>query len=216
MIRCETEVVEETRQNFASTSVTPPAPLPLAPISRSSSLYHGTLNTPTPATQNINNNAFNTSRSSRLPRRLLAAHEIFAEPTDPNAPLSPAPSRGEDPSTSFSYIHAPESSVPVLPSIRVLMQTPRRRRATISTRSPAQTRTGSAASDIFDGSPSKRKEKSKSQSNLDKHIKDIAKLELELNRGKQMRCRLSVVHRWVHPHIYSSRVLSLAKVVGCP
>ncbi|KAH0831882.1 hypothetical protein J3R83DRAFT_12756 [Lanmaoa asiatica] len=178
-------VVEETRQNFASTSVTLPAPLPLASISRSSSQYHGTPNTPTLATQNNNNNSntLNTSRSSRLPRRLLAANEIFTEPTNPDAPLSPEPSRGEDPSMSFSYIQAPESSVPVLPSISVLMQTPRRRRATISTRSPAQMRTGSATSGIFDGSPSKRREKSKSQSNLDRHIQDIAKLELELNRA---------------------------------
>lgn len=186
MIRCETEVVEETCQNFASTSVTSPVPLPLASISRSPS-QHGILNTPTPANQhNSNHNiTLNTNRSSRLPRRLLAANEIFANPTDPDAPLSPAPARGEDPSTSFSYIHAPESSMPVLPSISVLMQTPRQRRATISTRSPAQTKTGLTTSDFSDGSPSKRREKSKSQSNLDRHIQDVSKLELELNRGKQ-------------------------------
>jgi hypothetical protein len=190
-------VVEETCQSFASTSVIPPAPLPLAPLSRSSSQYHGTLNTPTSAIQNNSNhsNSFNASRSSRLPRHLLAANEIFAEPTDPDAPLSPAQSRGEDPSASFSYVHAPESSVPVLPSISAIMQTPRRRRATISTRSPAQTMTGPAASDIFDGSPSKRREKSKSQSNLDRHIQDMSKLELELNRGEQCCARRSsVVH----------------------
>ncbi|KAG8214433.1 hypothetical protein J3R82DRAFT_9456 [Butyriboletus roseoflavus] len=179
------KVVEETRQNFASTSVTSPAPLPLAPMSRSSSQYHGTLNTPTPATPNNNNsnNTLDMSRSSRLPRQFLAANEIFAESTDPGAQLSPAPSRGEDPSTSFSYSHAPESSVPVLPSINVLMQTPRQRRATISTRSPAQTKTDSAASGFFDGSPSKRREKSKSQGNLNRHIQDIAKLELELDKA---------------------------------
>lgn len=201
MIRCETEVVEETRQNFArqnfsSTTVTPPAPLPISAISRSSSSFHGTLNSPAPATQNNNNNhnnTVNTSRSSRLPRRLLAANEIFSQSTDPDAPLSLAQSRGEDPSTSFSYIHAPEPSVPVLPSISVLLQTPRRRRATISTRSPAQTKTGSTASDVFDSTPSKRREKSKSHSNLDKHIKDITKLELELNKGRcesSERCTL--------------------------
>ena len=182
--------MEETCQNFASTSVTTPAPLPLAPLSRSSS-HHGILNTPTPAAHS----SFNASRSSRLPRRLLAANEIFAEPTDPDAPLSPAQSHGEDSSTSFSYIHAPESSVPVLPSISVIMQTPRRRRATISTRSPAQTRTGSGSSGVFDGSPSKRREKSKSQSNLDRHIQDVAKLEFELNRGEQYcASQPSVVH----------------------
>ena len=187
-------MVEETCQNFASTSVTTPAPLPLAPLSRSSSQYHGTLNTPMPGIQNnINNNSFNASRSSRLPRRLLPANEIFAVSTDPDAPLSPAQSRGEDPSTSFSYTHAPES-VPGLPSISAIMQTPRRRRATISTRSPAQTTTGPTASGIFDGSPSKRREKSKSQSNLDRHIQDVSKLESELNRGEQYcTLQLSVV-----------------------
>ena len=182
-------MVEETRQNFASTSVTPPAPLPLAPLSRSGSGYHSTLTTPTSTTLNSNNNTntLNASRSSRLPRRLLAANEIFAESTDSNAPLSPAPSRGEDPSTSFSCVHASESSVPVLPSTSMLMQTPRRRRATISTRSPAQVKSGLTASDIIDGSPSKRREKSKSQSNLGRHIQDVAKLELELNKGEQCR-----------------------------
>ncbi|KAF8125694.1 hypothetical protein EV363DRAFT_617266 [Boletus edulis] len=179
------KVVEETCQNFASTSVIPPAPLPLRSLSRSSSQYHGTSTTPISTIQisNNNNNTLNASRSSRLPRRLLAANEIFAESTDPSAQLSPAPSRGEDASSSVSYIHAPEPSALALPSISMVMQTPRRRRATISTRSPAQTRAGSTTSDIFEGSPSKRREKSKSQSNLDRHIQDVAKLELELNKA---------------------------------
>ncbi|KAF9220880.1 hypothetical protein BS17DRAFT_786121 [Gyrodon lividus] len=181
------KVVEETRQNFASTGVTPPAPLPLAPTSRSSSQQqqHATPNNTIISQININNTTYNTTRSSRLPRRLLAANEIFAESADPGAPLSPGRSRSEDQSTSFLYIDTSESSVPVLPSISVLMQTPpRKRRATISTRSPSQLKSVTTHDGIFEsGSPSKRREKSKSQSNLDRHIRDVAKLEMELNRA---------------------------------
>ncbi|KAG9315954.1 hypothetical protein JVU11DRAFT_3608 [Chiua virens] len=177
------KVVEETCQNFASTSITPPAPLPIAPVSRSSSLHYGTLNNSMPAIQSNSSNALVVSRSSRLQRRLLAANEIFAEPTGPDAPLSPAPSRGADASVSFSYVHTSKSSVPVFPSISVPMQTPRRRRATISTGTPTEGKAGPARTDFVDASPSKRREKSKSQSNLDRHIQDVAKLELELHRA---------------------------------
>ncbi|KIK98777.1 hypothetical protein PAXRUDRAFT_133501, partial [Paxillus rubicundulus Ve08.2h10] len=180
------KVVEETCQKFASTSVKPPAPLPLAPMSRSSQQQqHATPNNTIISQNNNHNTTFNTARSSRLPRRLLAANEIFAESTDPDAPLSPGRSHSEDQSRSFSYIDTPESSVPVLPSISVLMQTPPRpRRATISTRSPAQLKSETTDDGVFEGGgPLKRREKSKSQSNLDKHIRDVAKLEMEVDRA---------------------------------
>ncbi|KAH7885444.1 hypothetical protein F5I97DRAFT_1390461 [Phlebopus sp. FC_14] len=63
-------------------------------------------------------------------------------------------------------------------------RTPRRqRRATISTRSPAQVKNDAADDGVFEsGSPSRRREKSKSQGNLDRHIRDVAKLELELSK----------------------------------
>lgn len=182
------KVVEETRQNFASTSIVEPTALPLVPVSRSSSQNNR-------LRQSQHNNNSNTTRSSRLPRRHLPANQIFAEMTDPNAPLSPA--RG-DQSMSFSYIDAPESSCPVLPTLSVLGQTPpRQRRATISTRSPAQEKDKSGEDDMLSiGTPSKRREKSRSYGNLDRHIRDVAKLEMELNAGtpaKPTAPRLSAV-----------------------
>ncbi|KAI6098294.1 hypothetical protein EDD16DRAFT_1527318, partial [Pisolithus croceorrhizus] len=183
------KVVEETRQNFASTSIAEPTALPLVPVSRSSSQ-----NNHLRQSQRNNNNS-NTTRSSRLPRRHLPANQIFAETTDPNAPLSPACG---DLSMSFSYIDAPESSCPVLPTLSVLCQTPpRQRRATISTRSPAEQRNKSGEDDMLSvGTPSKRREKSRSHGNLDRHIRDVAKLEMELNANtsqKQAAPRLSAV-----------------------
>ncbi|KAG2121098.1 hypothetical protein DEU56DRAFT_873834 [Suillus clintonianus] len=164
-------VVEETRQNFAfaSNNITSPPALPLSPpISRSNSQVHA-LNA-------------NTSRSSsRLPRRTLAANEIFCN--DPNAPLSPGRSALADQSNSFSGYISPDDSGfsqrAGVPTINVLAQTPRRqRRATISTRSPK------VDENDMDGlgSPSKRREKSRSQGNLDRHIRPVDKLEFDLTR----------------------------------
>ncbi|KAG6330771.1 hypothetical protein ID866_8318 [Astraeus odoratus] len=181
------KVVEETRQNFASTSVTQPTALPLVPVSRSSSQNNHLRNS-----QNTN---YNTTRSSsRLPRRHLPANQIFAELTNPDAPLSPA---SKDRSMSFSYVDVPESSCPVLPTLSVLAQTPpRKRRATILTRSPAQEKKAGDESDALSPSPSRQREKSRSYGNLDRHIRDVAKLELELNMdtvSKPATQRLSAV-----------------------
>ena len=172
-------VVEETRQNFASTSVTQPPALPLAPATRSSSQNQSQSNQ---LGSSQNTNANNTGRSSRLPRRHIPANQIFAELDTPDAPLSPA---SQEKSMSFSYIDMPESSCPVLPSLSVLAQTPRRqRRATISTPSPAPERSRRGDDNVFDaGTPSKKREKSRSIGNLDRHIRDVVKLELELNTG---------------------------------
>jgi hypothetical protein len=162
-------VVEETRQNFAfaSTSIAPPPALPLSPpISRSNS-------------QALNANA--SRSSSRLPKRMLAANEIFCN--DPNAPLSPGRSALADQTNSFSgYMSHDNSGFTQragVPTINVLAQTPRRqRRATISTRSPKVDE-----NDIDGlGSPSRRREKSRSQGNLDRHIRPVDKLEFDLTR----------------------------------
>ncbi|KAG2138634.1 uncharacterized protein EDB93DRAFT_1090613 [Suillus bovinus] len=162
-------VVEETRQNFAfaSTSITPPPALPLSPpISRSNS-------------QALNANI--SRSSSRLPKRMLAANEIFCD--DPNAPLSPGRSALADQSNLLSGYMSPDNSGFTqragVSTINVLSQTPRRqRRATISTRSPK------ADENDMDGlgSPSKRREKSRSQGNLDRHIRPVDKLEFDLTR----------------------------------
>jgi hypothetical protein len=168
-------VVEETRQNFAfaSTSIAPPPALPLSPpISRSNS-------------QALNANA--SRSSSRLPKRMLAANEIFCN--DPNAPLSPGRSALADQTNSFSgYMSHDNSGFSQragVPTINVLAQTPRRqRRATISTRSPKVDE-----NDIDGlGSPSRRREKSRSQGNLDRHIRPVDKLEFDLTRGGSSAC----------------------------
>lgn len=113
---------------------------------------------------------------------MLAANEIFCY--DPDAPLSPGLSALADQSNSFSgYISPNDSGFPqpaALPTINVLAQTPRRkRRATISTRSP---KVDENDMDTL-ASPSKRREKSRSQGNLDRHIRPMDKLEFDLAIG---------------------------------
>jgi len=63
---------------------------------------------------------------------------------------------------------------------------PRPRRATITTRSPAALKE-QASFDVDTGSPSKRKEKSKSQGNLLRPIATIDRLELELQKGMSLK-----------------------------
>jgi serine/threonine-protein kinase GIN4 len=161
------EVVEDARQKFASTSVTPLPPLPLAPLSRS-------------ASQNRNH------ANSRLPRKALAANQIFADhgPSDQTAsfstsphtqqgtrvvasdrPLPQLPSESLDPSAAEGALHSPQ----------------RTRRATVSTRSPEPINTQDDF-DLLTGSPSKRKEKCKSHGNLVQPISPISKLEFELQK----------------------------------
>ena len=152
------EVVQDARQNFASTSVTPLPPLPLAPLSRSASQTH---------------------RISRLPRKVLAANQIFTD----DGPIDQTTSF----STSTSTPHgASDRPLPQLPSenIEAITHSPQRtRRATVSTRSPDPV----PPKDTFDistGSPSKRKEKCRSHGNLAQPISPIARLEFELQRRK--------------------------------
>lgn len=171
-----TEVVEDAKQNFASSSSAqnlplPPIPLPLAP--------------------NVSHN-----RSSRLPRRVLAASQIFQ--ADENGNVSPMDqtmisteksvclsandtSRGSTnsflvstepktpPAHGKSHLQIPEIHTPL-----------RQRRATVSTRSPEP------AEQVLDieASPSKQKERSRSYGNLfQMHIAPISLLEAELSKS---------------------------------
>ena len=209
-----TEVVEDAKQNFAAaSSTTKDLPLPALPLPLSRT-----------ASQ---------SRTSRLPRRVLAASQIFQE--DENGNLSPMgdqtmnsmyldTSRASiSPVADPSSPAAPASSVrgsrtsvePVVSPLplakkatndvqeehegrnQLQMRIPeihtpsRQRRATVSTRSPEPAE--SQARPVFDdapllspadgGSPSKRKEKSKSHGNLfQRHIAPILVLEAELSK----------------------------------
>ncbi|KAG1807383.1 hypothetical protein EV424DRAFT_1543927 [Suillus variegatus] len=147
--------VEEMLQNlaFASTSITLPPALLLSPLISCFSF------------QALNANM--SRSSSRLPRRMLAANEIFEQLVS-------------------GYSISPDDSgftqrAGVL-TINVPAQTPRCQcRATILTCLPK------ADENIMDGlgSPSNfnRREKSWSQGNLDSHIRPIDKLEFDLMRG---------------------------------
>lgn len=173
-----TEVVEDAKQNFASSSSAQDLPLPPLPL---------------PLSCNVSQN-----RSSRLPRRVLAASQIFQADENGNVspmdqtmfstanstylsandtsrgtnppvdtltePKSPSPSRGRK-----SYLQIPEIHTPS-----------RQRRATVSTRSPEPSEQVSG----IEGSPSKQKERSRSYGNLfQRHIAPISLLEAELSRS---------------------------------
>jgi len=178
------EVVEEAKQNFASASVDKELPLPPLPP-------------PLPRTQPH-------SRTSRLPRRVLAASQIFQ--SDENGNITPMTDQSMVSNSNSAFLTAHDIAVPSTPAPVVTrklspdtssaptenrsqaqipdVQTPsrQRRRATVSTGSPMQGRTDGLDAK---GSASTRKEKSKSQSNLlDMHIVPIADLEAELNKSK--------------------------------
>lgn len=177
-------LVEEARQNFASASVDKELPLPPLPP-------------PLPRTQP-------QSRASRLPRRVLAASQIFQ--SDENGNITPMTDQSMlSNNNNSAFLTAHDIAVPSTPAPAIArkfspdtscapseslggpsqaqipdIQTPsrQRRRATVSTGSPMPSRIDAKAS------PSTRKEKSKSQSNLlDMHIVPIADLEAELNKS---------------------------------
>ncbi|KAF8964325.1 hypothetical protein BDZ97DRAFT_899869 [Flammula alnicola] len=176
-----TEVVEDAKQNFASSSSPKDIPLPALPL---------------PLSRNISQN-----RTSRLPRRVLAASQIFQ--TDENGNITPT-----DQTMNSAYITATDISkgsisptaatpAPVTPEVQPSslpaegpsqlqipeIHTPsRQRRATVSTRSP-EPAVPAFDLNIEGGSPSKRKEKSKSHGNLfQRHIAPISLLEAELSK----------------------------------
>ncbi|KAJ7132934.1 kinase-like domain-containing protein [Mycena filopes] len=155
------QVVEDARQNFASSSkdVTPLPPLPLAPLSRAASQTH-------------------TYRSaSRLPRKVLAASQIFADPdSSQNMSLDAAAT-----STVANPLDFSEGTSQILAGLHTPTPT-RPRRATVSARSPDAALDMSLDLDVdLTGSPSKRKEKSRSHADLlERRITPVAQLELEI------------------------------------
>ena len=171
-----TEVVEDAKQNFASSSSAQDLPLPPLPL---------------PLARNASQN-----RSSRLPRRVLAASQIFQ--ADENGNVSPMDltmvstanstylTSNDTSGDSISPVALTESKSPSSVRGKSNLQIPeihtpsRQRRATVSTRSPELTE------QVFDVevSPSKRKEKSRSHGNLfEMHIAPISLLEAELSRS---------------------------------
>ncbi|KIK69680.1 hypothetical protein GYMLUDRAFT_34080 [Collybiopsis luxurians FD-317 M1] len=160
------QVVEDARQTFSSGKENPLPPLPLPPASR----------------PNLSSSQTRSNRSSRLPRRMLAANEIFSDSGDQGAEMSSfvtsvyaSPSTSLAPKNLSDLGASPDLSIPQL-------QTPsRQRRATVSTRSPEPVISGSF--EIENASPSKRKEKSKSHGNLFQlHIAPAAALVAALDK----------------------------------
>jgi hypothetical protein len=157
------EVVEDAQQNFASSSTHYLAPLPPLPLPRSRSA----------------SKIRDTSRSSRLPRKVLAANQIF---TADNTPNSTGTFTADDTTTTTDDSVPSEEPSRILPEIEI--HTPsRQRRATVSGLSletPLNL-------DLETGSPSKRREKSKSHGDLfQRHIAPISFLEAELNKRKRL------------------------------
>jgi serine/threonine-protein kinase GIN4 len=180
LIHC-VEVVEDARQNFAA-SAKVEAPLPSLPAA------------PRKGSHNC------STHSSRLPRKLLAASEIFAEYNNsPQAGTSytantsvvgtseSTSSRGTPPTltdaTSLS-ISSPRTSAPpsrnqlLVPEIHT---PPRKRRATVSDNSPIAIHRDSEMS------PSKIREKSRSHGNLlQQRIASLTQLEAEFNKRESL------------------------------
>ncbi|KAG5653104.1 hypothetical protein H0H81_002251 [Sphagnurus paluster] len=156
------KVVEDARQTFASSSTQELATLPSLPVAPLSRSHSRTGN-----------------RSSRLPRRALAASQIFSAENDQSAlDLSMVAATdnklSKEPTESRAQLQLPEIHTPS-----------RQRRATVSVcSSPEKSpKTPFMGRDVDDVSPSKRREKSKSHGNLFQlHIAPVSLLEAELNK----------------------------------
>ena len=153
------EVVEDARQTFASSSTHQLVTLPSLPVA--------------PLSSSISSNQ--TNRSSRLPRKILAANQIFATENDQSSMdvsgvMSPNLST-ERSSDGPSRLRVPEIHTPSRP-----------RRATVSTCSPEKS-LETANPFLETGSPSKRREKSRSHGNMfQRHIASLSVIEAELNK----------------------------------
>ncbi|KAI0923171.1 hypothetical protein AcV7_005759 [Taiwanofungus camphoratus] len=180
-IRNVERVVEDARQNFAaSTSSAGPLPtLPVAPISCRTSLSR-------------------TNRSSRVPRKILAANQIFIDGFESGSMDQTTTSIDRtsgyfaDEKAGSNTVEVVNDTLPTIPSEQpshvnevqslAVPETPsRRRRATVVTRSPEPLRKR-VSLEINTDSPSKRREKSKSQNDLARPITPVTKLEFELKR----------------------------------
>ncbi|KAL1950380.1 hypothetical protein VTO73DRAFT_5504 [Trametes versicolor] len=194
------KVVDEARQNFAaSTSSGPLPPLPVAPVSRRSSYTSRSAraNRMPRKIMAANQIFVNEYESGVFDRSTLSASASplpspsflntmnFAEHSLPTIP-SEMPSRvshDNDVEHSRSYMGEEQPGRASTSALAVPETPSRKRRATVVTRSPEMKR--KTPSLEIDTSPSKRREKSKSYSELVRPITPITKLEFELERLAQ-------------------------------
>lgn len=231
-----TEVVEDARQNFAAASSTTLPLLPIAPVSRRASAEHRmrpSLASVRSAPSSIPN--ISANQSSRVPRRILAANQIFngeyedvAADNIVNSATLHESTNDNDASVEYrrSWMTPNENAsvgdemyqtIPCIPSeepSRISMFPPsafafgsvvpgtpahHRRRATIVTRSPETNLELKIDTNVAtDISPSKRREKSRSQndlsfSKLGRPITPVTRLEFEIEQRKYYSlCRCCV------------------------
>ncbi|KAI0357501.1 hypothetical protein OH77DRAFT_1588381 [Trametes cingulata] len=211
----EKVVDEARQNFAASTSSAPLPPLPLAPVSRRSSYTNTTMNRSgrgnrvprrilpanqifvdgyEPSTYDRSGTMSPSALGSPLPSPSFLNTMNFAEHSLPTIP-SELPSRvSHEPEEehereherSRSYNAAQVEAGNASGGALMVPETPskKRRRATVVTRSP-ETKRKSRPSLEIDVSPSKRREKSKSHSDLVRPITPITKLEFELERLAQ-------------------------------
>ncbi|KAL5512819.1 hypothetical protein ACEPAG_3085 [Sanghuangporus baumii] len=164
-IRSVEQVVKEAKENFASSSITAPPPLPAPPASRAG-----------------------VARAPRTQRKILPADQIFQEPesisTSPAEPLGrqtpPPPNRGLG---TTAELPLPPKEDPSSPRSR--------RRATISSGPSLAPKTETAS---IDGTPSRRKEKSRSAGNLSSLVRPISplsQLQKALEKEEESKRNLS-------------------------
>ena len=194
---CSTEVVEDARQNFAASVSTPLPPLPVAPVARPS------LEPRTPDSRSVSNRSGRSS--TRVPRRILAANQIFVNEYE-SSQVDPSMSSSVDDSMSskvrdtearserrsmfnttiptipdedLSHVSPFEKDIPELP----VTPARRTRRATIVTRSPEGSKPRPSL-EIDVVSPG-HKEKARSQHDLGRPITPVTRLEFELQQRKR-------------------------------
>lgn len=156
----------------------------------------------------LNSSVDRSLRPNRVPRRILAANQIFVNeyesgevsPSFTSECFSSAPPSAA-PNGSFGI----EQTLPTIPSeanspapvIRELPATPdkprtRTRSHTVVTRSPEVKKERPSLEIDTTASPSKRREKSRSQNDLSRAITPVAELELQIEKSKPFQLQLDV------------------------
>lgn len=148
--------MKEAQENFASSSIMPLPALPVRPVHRQ--------------------NAPRSGRPARMPRKILAADQIFRiDTSDPtSSSFSPSDYVTPDTSRNLSEDCTAPGDLSQIPTI----DTPRRRRATISSMSPkSESKSPNSLNRVTGSSPMKHTEKANSSGDLNKLVRPISPLD---------------------------------------